>query len=93
MLIAYSVSNQSFVNHFGEENMKLKLLLVSILLLVGMVSFASAAPISLGDALSGTGDGLNSRWVNVTYSPQNVDQAISGLNLSTSSPYYVSEVN
>lgn len=48
---------------------------------------------SIGGPLEGPGDGVNARWVNLTYSPHNVDEAIGGLNLTPGNAGYIAEVN
>ncbi|GEM_PF-4441171 len=64
-----------------------------LLLAAGALTCAGAAPVSIGGPLAGPGDGVNSKWVNLTYSPHNVDAAIGGLNLNPGDAGYISEVN
>lgn len=60
--------------------------------MVLLVSLVHAAPVSLGGPVVGVGDGLNSRWVNTSYSPHNVDQALNALALGPGDAGYVGEV-
>lgn len=57
-----------------------------VLFSMGTIGTVSAAPVSVGDALLTTGDGLNSRWVNTNYSPHNVDQALEAVGLDITDP-------
>jgi len=52
-----------------------------------------ALPVSIGGPVLGPGDGVNSKWVDLNYSPHNVDQAIAALALGPGDTGYVGEVN
>lgn len=70
---------------------------IVVFLLAGMfilaTGIANAVPVSVGDAISGSGDGLNSRWVNTSYRPHNVDSAIASLALDSTDTRYIGEIN
>jgi len=68
-------------------------LFLCFLLLIFCSAQALAVPIPIGGPVLGPGDGLNSRWVDTSYSPHNVDQALSALALGPGDPGYVTEVN
>lgn len=67
--------------------------LLLLLFLLSLSSIASAAPISVGGPLSISGNGVNSNWVNTSFSPHNVESAISALALNPGNSGYISEVN
>ena len=52
-----------------------------------------AVPIPHGGHVSGAGDGLNSRWVNIDYQILDIAGALAALDLGPGDPGYVGEVN
>jgi hypothetical protein len=77
----------------GTMKKKMSINVFLLLFLLGLSTLSNAAPISIGGPVSMLGDGVNSRWVNTSYSPHNVDAAISALSLNPGNAGYVSEVN
>lgn len=69
-----------------------------LLLFVGiftlcLYSSASAAATSVGGALVEIGDGINARWVNVSYAPHSVASALEALGLDSNDSRYQGEIN
>ena len=69
-----------------------------LFLCVGIVtlflsSVVYATPIGVGGPIDGPGDGLNARWIDTKWAPQNADNALSALSLGSGDAGYVAEVN
>ncbi len=69
-----------------------------LFLCVGIVtlflsSVVYATPIGVGGPIDGPGDGLNARWIDTNWAPQNADNALSALSLGSGDAGYVAEVN
>ena len=73
--------------------MKKHTFFLSLMLIVFGTGQLFATPIPISGPVSGTGDGLNSRWVNTTFAPHNVDNAIYALSLGPGDAEYLEEVN
>ncbi|HMW69161.1 MAG TPA: PA14 domain-containing protein [Nitrosomonas sp.] len=69
-----------------------KIMLVTILFTFLLVD-VTAAPVPVGPALMGSGDGLKMRWVNTDFSPHSITDAAQALNLRPGDVGYVGEVS